>query len=140
MSRLVLQNVNMNKNRVDAKTKNWYQDKYIVSNIQRNILLILTIVLSVCIFISLILVKYVYENKSVEPYLIKIDAKTGQSTIIETETKRKYTAAEAIKESFIVKYVKAREGYNKTTESDDDNIIRVMSSKDAYLYYTESPK
>ncbi len=130
----------MKSNNVDSKTKNWYYDKYIMANVQRNILFLLAVFLSIGIFISLILVKYVYENKSVEPYLIKVDSKTGQATIIDSESKRKYTAVEAIRESFIVKYVKTREGYNRANESDDMNVMRIMTAKDAYIYYTENPK
>ncbi|QED23358.1 VirB8-like protein [Candidatus Deianiraea vastatrix] len=126
----------MKTNSVDTKMKSWYQDRYVVASVQRNILLLLTLLLSIGIFISLILVKYIYENKSVEPYLINVDKKTGSATIVESESVRSFTASEVVRESFVVKYIRAREGYKKETDSDDRNLVRVLSSKDAYSYYT----
>lgn len=123
-----------------SDTKNWYQDKYLVANVQKNILLILAVVLSIGIFISLILVKYVYENRSVEPYLLDIDKKTGQATIVESESVRQFTASEVVKESFVVNYVKTREGYKKETDSENKNLLRVLSAKDTYSYYTDNVK
>ena len=128
----------MKYSNVDTKTKNWYYDKYITANIHKNILLIITILLSIGIFISLILVKYVYENKSVEPYIIKIDPKSGRATIVETESKKVYTAAEVLREAFVVRYIKSREGYNPATTKEDQNQIRLMTTKDAYSVYQGS--
>lgn len=122
----------------DAKLRNWYSDKYVVANIQKNILFILSIFLSVGILVSVLLVKYVYENRSVEPYLVEIDRKSGIATIVESETVRQFTASEVIRESFVVKYIKLREGFRASTVDEDKDLIRAMSTVDTYNYYTKN--
>lgn len=128
----------MKSNNIDSKIQNWYADKYIVANVQKNILFVITIILSLAVFLALILVKYVYENRSVEPYLIEIDKRTGSATVVDTESVRKFTASEVIKESFVVKYIKSRETYKQTSAEDDRNLIRVLSSKEIYTAYTSA--
>ncbi len=128
----------MKTNNVDSKIRNWYSDKYVVANVQKNILFVITIALAMAVFLALILVKYVYENRSVEPYLIEIDKKTGAATVVDTESVRKFTASEAIRESFVVQYIKAREGYKQASIDNNNDLLRVLSSKEIYVTFTNA--
>lgn len=120
------------------KVKNWYADRYFSAVIQRNFLFLFATVSSIGILISLILIKNMYEQKSVDPYLIEIEKQSNMMTVVDNVSKEQYTAQEAIKEYFLVQYLNAREGYKQSSVDDDANLIRVFSTKDVYASYQQT--
>ena len=120
------------------KVKNWYADRYFSAIIQRNFLFLFATVSSVGILISLILLKNLYEQKSVDPYLIEIEKQSNMMAVVDNVSKEQYTAQEAIKEYFIVKYLNSREGFAQSKADDDLNLVRVFSTKDIYDLYVQS--
>lgn len=121
----------------DTKFKSWYQNKYAVASVQKNILMLLTVVLLICLFFALLLVKYVYENRSITPYLIEVDSSTGVASVVDTQSIKEFTASEIIRESYVVKYLKARESYNINTIDEDKNNVRLMSSSRVYKVFND---
>ena len=120
------------------KVKNWYADRYFSAVIQRNFLFLFATVSSIGILVSLILIKNLYEQKTVDPYLIEIEKQSNLMAVVDNVSKEQYTAQEAIKEYFIVKYLNAREGFMQSNSDDNANLVRVFSSKDVYDLYKQT--
>lgn len=120
-----------------AKTKkqkitNWYVDRYLSIAVQRNVLFLFSILASIGVLIGLMLVKVMYDQRSIDPYLIEVEPDTGITTIVDYSTKKEYTAQEALKESFLVNYVTARESYDLATMAQNSDHVRVFSTRNAY--------
>lgn len=63
--------------------------------------------------------------KTVEPYTILVDRQTGQTMLVDPAQPRKVDADSALNQSFLARYVTAREGYD--FDLAPDNYSHVMS-------------
>ncbi len=120
------------------KIQNWYSDRYFSATLQRNFLFFFATITSIAMLISLIVIKNLYEQKSVDPYLIEVEKQTNVMAIVDNTTKQEYTAQEAIKEYFILQYLNAREGYKPQSLEENINLIRVFSSKSVFEDYQQT--
>ncbi len=129
--------VNQKTKKVATKylVKNWYADRYFSVTLQRNFLFVFATVSSVAVLFAIVLIKNLYEQKGIEPYLIEVDKKTNRMTIVDQKSKEEYTASEVLKDYFLTNYVTARESYDKANSEKNNNMIRVMSTKDVYTVY-----
>ena len=57
------------------KIKSWYSNRYQIVVVQRNILLLFTIVSMLSVAVSVIFVKNIMSSKSLEPYVIEVEKK-----------------------------------------------------------------
>jgi type IV secretion system protein VirB8 len=116
-------------------TKHWYLDKYQNVLVQRNVLaLVALLALAGCI-IAVFAVYSLAPLKSVEPYLLKIDEKSGVVQKVEPVTRNSYAANESIDRYFIAKYVMARESYNPSILRYNYNMVRVMSAPETFYMF-----
>ena len=120
----------------EEEMKNWYNDRYSSVSIQRNFLLLFSIFISGALLICLIIIKSLQEGKTATPYLIEYDKKTGYMTIVESKSKKEYTAQQAVKESMLMQYIYHREAPKLTTIEEDMNYVRVTTSTNSYNQYT----
>jgi len=116
-----------------SAAKSWYEDKYQSVIIQRNVLLILTVVALAGLGFSIASVATLNASKTFEPFLIQVEENTGIVTTVDKKSMEKYTADEAIIKYFLVKYIQARDGYN----ADDfqyfvSKVARTLSATDVY--------
>lgn len=125
------------KNQNHSKVNNWYADRYNSLILQRNFLAIVVLISSVACLASLFIIKFLYSQKVVDPYLIEVNKKTNVMSIVDNVSKKQFTAQESIKEYFFVKYLKAREGYVETTLESDSEVVRVLSSPALYKAYLD---
>lgn len=117
---------------LEAK-KNWYSDRYQTTLIQRNFLLLLTMISLAGIIVSVITVVQVTSSKSVEPFVIEIEEKTGITNVIRPLLKEKFAYDEALRRYFIMKYVNAREGYDfGSYKYNYYTVIRLLSTSKVY--------
>ncbi len=132
---------NDKKQEADIKLlKTWYQDAYQKAIIQRNFFILLTILSIVVIMLSVLVIRYIKNTKSIEPFVIEIEPKTGVPTVVDPITIKDYSANQAIKRYFVMKYIRAREGYLYSTfQNDYSLVVRVLSSSDVY-YNDYRPK
>ena len=107
----------------------WYSNKYQTILVQRNILFIFAIITVVSMSLSVILLKYMVSSKSLEPYVIEIEDKTGIATVVDQSTTQEFTANEAVKKYFINKFIQSAVAYDYRTYKKDREIVRLMSSK-----------
>ena len=117
---------------VSDSSKHWYQDKYQHVLVQRNILALLALVALITALVAVLAVTRLAPLKSVEPYLIEIDEKTGITQKVEPVSRNDYAANEAVDRYFISTYVQARESYNFSTMRVNFNTVRVMSAPDVF--------
>ena len=117
---------------------NWYKDKYNSIVIQRNFLLIAIIIFSVTLLVCMSILSRLQSNDNVKPYIIEYNSNTGLMSVVETQSKKEYTAQQAVKESMVVQYINRREAPKLSTIEDDMNYIRVMTSSKLYNEYTKS--
>ena len=108
-------------NKTSEEMQNWYQDRYVSVAIQRNFLLLFSLFISGALLVCLILIKRFQENKVNDPYLIEYDKKTGYMTVVETKSKKEYTAQQAVKESMLLQYIDRREAPRLVTLEEDMN-------------------
>ena len=82
------------KKQKEVKIKSWYYDRYVTVVVQRNILLLMVIACLISISFAMIFVKYVTASKSLEPYVVEIEEKTGIATLISMKDNKEYTSKE----------------------------------------------
>jgi type IV secretion system protein VirB8 len=117
----------------NKELKNWSDDRYQSTVIQRNLLLLLLIVCFVLIIISLTTIRYLKNTQSIDPFVIEIEKKSGIPTVVEPLSIKTYSADEAIRRYFVMKYIRAREEYYSGTFNRNFNdVLRVLSSSDVY--------
>ena len=96
-------------------TKNWYSNKYQIAIVQRNVLFLFAIISMIAVTVSVFFVKQMTYSKSLEPYVIEINEKTGIPTVVDQVSAEKITANKALIRYFLYEYVKSVEGYDPYT-------------------------
>lgn len=128
-----LGNIAQNDKKTKKNKRNWYSDRYIIAILQRNFFFIFAVASSIGMLICLLVIKNLNERKTIEPYILEVDKRTGIPTVVDTISLQQYTSQDIIKEYFIKKYLDAREGYNAATyQSQYYDVIRTMSSVPIY--------
>ncbi len=112
-----------------AELSNWYKDRYQHVLVQRKIFALITLIALGTTFMSLFIIAQLIPQKSIEPYVIQIDPKTGITETVDPLTAKELTSNEAVNNYFIVQYIRAREGYNATDLVHNYNIVRLMSEQ-----------
>ncbi len=120
-----------NKNH-KLEVKSWYSNRYQIVVVQRNILLILTTLSIVSVAVAVLFVKKIISSKSLDPYVIELEQKTGVATVVDKETARNYTSREVIRKFFINKFLNAALGYDPRTYKDNVEEVRLFSTPSVY--------
>jgi len=116
----------------EIKMKSWYSDRYQSVVVQRNILSLLALFAMIAVTISVIFVKQVTSSKSLEPYVIEIEEKTGVPTVVEQLSQSSFTTNTTLKRYFLYSFIKSVEGYNPATYIEDFAKARLFSSSAVY--------
>ncbi len=124
----------LKKNAADKPTtKNWYIDKYQRILVQRNILALFTLFSMVGTLIAVITVNNLAPLKSVEPFVIQIDEKTGLTEVVEPISRKALISANEVMDNyFIWQYVRARETYDIPDYRRNVSITQLMSHSKVY--------
>lgn len=118
----------------------WQSDYTGSLALQRNLMFFLVVVFAVTIAGSAFTINYLQSTRSVEPFIIEIEPKTGVTTVIKRHKEEIFTEDEAVKKYFVMKYIRAREGYTSHTFRNNFNeVVRVLSDDDVY-YRDYRPK
>ncbi len=118
-----------------GKTKSWYNDKYQSVLVQRNIFAVITLVSLLTSLIAVFAVQSLAPLKSVEPFVIQIDDKSGITEVVEPITREELTSKEALDNYFVWQYVRSRETYDTSDNLRNRDIVRVMSHPEVYSTY-----
>lgn len=118
-----------------SQLKNWYTDKYQSVLVQRNIFAVITLVSLLTSLIAVFAVQSLAPLKSVEPFVIQIDEKSGVTEVVEPVTREELSATEALDNFFVWQYVRARETYDAADSARNRDIVRIMSHPDVYAVH-----
>lgn len=117
-------------------TKNWYEERSDKLIVQRNLLIILLIILTIFMVISTLVIAFVVKSKQFVPFVIQLNNNTGRVSVVEPISSSVLTADESLTRYFIKKYLTARETYNPvdfTTLA--RTTIRLLSTSSVYYNY-----
>lgn len=125
------------KKEEEAKAKqffnNWYDDRYHIAIVQRNILLILLTISFITIISAIFVVMYINSSHKIEPFVIEVDKNTGVATLVDTSDIKRFSANRAINNYFLVKYINARELFDPNNYIYNwYTLIRLMSSGEVH--------
>ncbi len=113
--------------------KNWYADRYQTVVVQRNFLALITIASLAGIIFSVLSVVKITTSKTIEPFVIEIEDKTGITNVIRPLTKEKYAYDETLRRYFLTQYITKRETYNYVTfEYNYFTVVRLLSDPVVY--------
>lgn len=116
---------------------NWYEDKYQSVLVWRNWLFTLTLASIAGIIVVCGALYIMLPLKSVSPFVIQIDEKSGISEMVENKSVREYSANEMLLKYFVMQYISARENYDIDTFKTNSEIVHAMSSDDVYRTFLE---
>lgn len=122
----------MAKQKETLKLRSWYSNKYQLVMVQKKILSLFSLLSIATVVIAVIFVKQFTESKSFEPYVVELEEKTGVLNVIENLNESTLTADEAVKKSFIYKFLNAGEGYNYVTYEDDRRTLALLTNNQVY--------
>lgn len=114
------------------KLKSWYANRYQMILVQRNILLLFTLASMLAVTIAVIFVKNIMASKSLEPYVIEVESKTGVPTVVEQMTVQHFTGDQMVRKYFINQFIHAASGYDPKTYKMDAEKVRLFSAPSIY--------
>lgn len=117
---------------VSDGSKHWYQDKYQHVLTQRNMLALIAVVALLAAMMATFAVMRLAPLKSVDPYLIQIDEKSGITQKVQPISRADYAADQAVDKYFTSLYLRMRESYNINVLRYNYNVVRLMSTADVF--------
>jgi type IV secretion system protein VirB8 len=114
------------------KIKSWYSNRYQIVVVQRNILLLFTLISMFSVAVAVIFVKNIMSSKSLEPYVIEVEQKSGIATIVNQMTAQNFTGDQMIRQYFINEFIHAASGYDPKTYKMDVDKVRLLSVPGVY--------
>lgn len=127
------------KDESKIEKRNWYNDRYQFVIVQRNILAMLTVISLLCSMAATFSISQLAPLKSVEPFVIQVDPKSGVTQVVNPLKVRELTGNEAINQYFIVQYIRAREAFLGTPDRNygNYNLVRVLSDNPVFAQYQQ---
>ncbi len=122
---------------VSDSSKHWYQDKYQHVLTQRNMLALIAVVALVAAMVSVLAVMRLAPLKSVDPYLIQIDEKTGITQRVIPVSREQYAADQSVDKYFTAVYLRMRESYNINVLRYNYNVVRLMSTYEVFRKFRD---
>ncbi|OEY86823.1 type IV secretion system protein VirB8 [Wolbachia pipientis] len=90
----------------------WSTSRYSTVVAQRNVLLVLALLLLISITISVLVVFKISTSRTVEPFVIEIEKKSGMVHVVDPATVLQYSANDTLNRYFITDYIKTRECFD----------------------------
>jgi len=127
------------KNESKGDKKNWYNDRYQFVVVQRNILALITLLSLLCSIAATFSISQLVPLKSVEPFVIQVDQKSGITQVVNPLKAHELTARDAVNQYFIVQYIRARESFLGSQDRNyaNYNLVRVFSNAQVFAKYRQ---
>ncbi len=114
----------------------WYSDRYQLVTVQRNTALVLTFSSIVIILLTIFAIITISTSKSIEPFVIEVEDKSGVVNVIRPFVYNELTANEALRKYFLLKYINARETYNYNDfRYNYFTVVRALSNEQTYTNF-----
>ena len=117
------------------ESQNWYQDKYQHVLTQRNVLALVALAALGIALVMALNIARLAPLKSVQPYLLQIDERSGITQKVNPMSRQEYIAKESIDRYFTSTYLRARESYNPAIMMQNYNTVRLMSAGSVFDSY-----
>jgi type IV secretion system protein VirB8 len=117
------------------KIKSWYSNRYQIVIVQRNVLLLFTLVSIFSVAVAVLFVKNIMSSKSIEPFVIEVEQKSGVATVVNQLTSENFTGDQSIRRFFINEFIHAASGYDPKTYKKDVEKVRLYSTPNIYADY-----
>lgn len=125
------------KDAEQTEVKNWYADRYQRVLVQRNLLALATLIALLVVLFSTFTISGLTPLKSVQPFLIQVDERSGMTQVVNPLTSNEIMASESLKQYFVVQYVRARESFDASLYQYNFEIVRLMSKPDIFKAYAK---
>lgn len=127
------------KNEFRGDKKNWYSDRFQTVVVQRNLLALVTLLSLLCSIAATFSISQLVPLKSVEPFVIQIDQKSGVTQVVDPLKVQDLTTRESVNQYFIVQYIRSRESFLGTLERNyyNYNVVRVLSDPRIFAAYQQ---
>ncbi len=126
------------KNRkVKPEPQSWYRDRYQHVLVQRKLLSLFTILSLGATLVMAVVMTQLIPLKSIEPYVIQIDAKSGRTEMVDPLSASELTTNQVVNNYFLVQYLRAREGYSSADILYNYNLVRLMSDANVYREFSQ---
>ncbi len=113
--------------------RNWYEERYDRTVVQRNLLFILLLIFVTLSIVSVISAAIIINAKSFDPFVVQIDDTTGMAKIVNPVSAEILDGNEALAKYFIKKYLIARETYNPVDfDTEARKVVRLFSSSNIW--------
>jgi type IV secretion system protein VirB8 len=129
---MVKQDKTEKKSKQKFKVKSWYANRYQIISVQRNILLLFAVFCVISMSFAVVFVKYVISSKSLEPYVIEVEEKSGVATVVDQLTIKNFTGDELMKKYFINQFLQSSTAYDPKTYKLDVEKVRLFSTAAVY--------
>ena len=117
-------------------TKTWFEERYEIALIQRNVMVMVAIFCLIAVSISVIGITKISLSKEFDPFVIQIDDSTGVARVVNPISLDVLGGKEELSKYFMKRYLIARETYNPV---DFDNyakkVVRILSTPPIYGAY-----
>ncbi|AHX04882.1 VirB8 family type IV secretion system protein [Ehrlichia japonica] len=90
-------------------TYSWHVSRYNSVVVQRNMLLFFTTLALSAVGISVFVISNISKNRTIEPFVVEIEKKSGITTLVNPISVKQYSADEVLNNHFIIEYVRSRE-------------------------------
>jgi len=117
-------------------TQNWYEERADKLIVQRNLLMILLVILAIFMVIATLVIAFVVKSKQFDPFVIQLDSNTGRASIVEPVSSTVLSSDDSLTRYFIRKYISARETYNPVDfATTARTTVRLFSTSSVYFNY-----
>lgn len=116
-----------------ADARNWYSNRYNSIVVQRNILLIFIVIALIAVICSTVAVLKISKSKTIEPFVVEIEKKSGITTLVNPLTIKQYSSDEVLNNYFIIEYIRARELFDPNNYEYNYYVkVRLFSTQEVY--------
>ncbi|GFZ80668.1 hypothetical protein RLOatenuis_1840 [Rickettsiales bacterium] len=96
----------------------------------------LSLISIIGVIASSIIAMKVANSRSLDPFVIEIEKKTGIVTLVDPANIKKFTINEAVNNYFLIKYIRTRELFDPYSyEQDYYTEVRLLSNKEVYSQF-----
>lgn len=118
-----------------SQNKNWYRDRYEAVITQRNFLGVIAVSSLLLALIAGFIILYMLPQKTVMPFLIQVDDKSGYTQIIEQNSLETVSADESLRRYFVIKFLNARESFDASMIDETSNEVRLLAERTIFRRY-----
>ncbi len=122
-----------------VEKKSWYNDRYEFVSVQRNFLALIALFALVLSLVATFSVSQLAPLKTVEPFVIQVDQKTGVTQVVDPVKSREITGNEAVNQYFVVQYCRARESFLGAPDRNYYNyaLVHILSEQPVFVQYQQ---